>query len=59
MTRTEYAVLTTEELINFCAMKPERTPLETELYQRLESAVDMLNNVYDNERVLRAEWLLS
>jgi DNA repair protein RadC len=51
MVTTEYAVLSTEELLQFTIMTGHRTPLEIELAQRLEQAVDMLKGVFTPERI--------
>lgn len=57
MVTTEYAVLSTEELLQFTIMTGTRTPLEIELAQRLEVAVDTLRGVFTPERISFVERL--
>lgn len=57
MVTTEYAVLSTEELLQFAIMSGNRTPLEIELAQRLEQSVDMIKSVFRPEVIEYVEHL--
>lgn len=45
MIRTEFAVCTTEELINFALLRDNRTSMEIELAQRLMLAIDKIERM--------------
>lgn len=48
MERTEYAVLTTDELVQFALSRISRTPLEVELANRLTIANDLVEQMNDS-----------
>lgn len=50
MVTTEFSVFTTKELLDYCVFSAtDRTPLEVELTQRLEQAVEMMRGMVSAE----------
>lgn len=58
MVTTEFSVLTTKELLDYCVFSAtDRTPLEIELTQRLEQAVDMMRDAVSDRLIDYVEGL--